>query len=122
MNHNSKKITTEMLEICSMKGVNPALIDNNQLVVVSDGVLEGKLVEGTRYSSPEHMSGWWLTTEEYNDDVNSLKTEHFYHLIEKRPDLLKYMALPYGYRFFQDGYKNNSEEIWFDEEILKDEK
>ncbi len=121
MNINSKKITVEILEVCATHNVNPVLVDNNQLVAVSEGVLEGDLVEGVRYNSPEHMSGWWLTTEKYNGDINTIKTEHFYHLLEKRPDLVKYLALPYGFRFFQKGYKDGPEKIWFDEKIAKNE-
>lgn len=96
-------------------------VKNDQLVVVSDGVLEGDLVEGVRYPSPDHMSGWWIITEKYNGDTATLRTEHFSHLLEKRNDLLKYLDLPYGYRFFQDGYKQNNEDIWFDKGILEQE-
>lgn len=118
---NTKNITVEMLEICSLNNVNPLPIANEQLVVISDGVFEGSLVEGTRYPSPEHMSGWWLTTEKYNGDVSTLRTEHFYHILEKRPDLVRYMALPYGFRFFQEGYKQNNEDVWFDEKVVEKE-
>ncbi len=93
-------------------------VSSEQLVVISDGVYEGMPVEGVRYPSPGHMSGWWLTTEEYNGDVNSLKTVHFYHIQEKRPDLAVYMALPFGYRFQIGGPE---ERVWFDEEVSKED-
>lgn len=114
----SKKITSEMLDICNSNKVDPVPVLDSQLIIVSDGVFEGDLVEGVRYPSPEYMSGWWLTTEKYNGDVTTLRTEHFFHLLEKRPDLIKYLVLPYGFRFFEEGYKKNKEQIWFDEKIV----
>lgn len=82
----------------------------DQMVSISDGVYEGDHAKGVRYPSPSHMSGWWITTDKYNGDVSSLKTVHAHHVTAKRPDLAKFLALPYGYRFFSP---NN--EVWFDE-------
>lgn len=36
-------------------------------------------------------------------------------ILEKRPDLAIYMALPYGYRFILGG---EEEHVWFDENAL----
>lgn len=84
----------------------------DKLAVISSGVLEGDCVEGVRYPSPEHMSGWWFITDRYDGDIKSLKTEHLYHITAARPDLAKYIALPYGYRFsMQD------QTVWYDERV-----
>lgn len=85
----------------------------DQLSVVSQGVLEGLPVQGVRYPSPDHMSGWWLTTDQYDGNINSLKHEHTYHLTDARPDLAKYIALPPGFRFDLSSF----EEVWFEEVI-----
>lgn len=87
-------------------------VDLEQLVVISEGVYEGLPVEGVRYPSPSHMSGWWLTTDEYDGNVETLKTVHFQHIIEKRPEIAIYMGLKNGYRFLL-GSKNES--VWFDQ-------
>ena len=71
----------------------------DQMVAISDGVMEGDPVEGIRYASPEHMSGWWFITDRYNGDINSIKTTHLYHVTAKRPDLAPFIALPVGFRF-----------------------
>jgi hypothetical protein len=93
-------------------------VDLNQLVVVSKGVYEGAVpIEGVRYHSPVHMSGWWLTTDEYDGNIESLKTIHFSHIIKKRPEVAVYMALPFGYRFNLGG---ESEHVWFDKEVADD--
>jgi hypothetical protein len=73
-------------------------------------------VEAVRYPSPSLMCGWWLVTDEYDDDVKSLMNVYYYHVAFKRPDILKYLAVPFSYRFVIDPYKC---EAWFDEKIKK---
>jgi hypothetical protein len=86
----------------------------DKLAVISEGILEGdNTVQGVRYPSPEHMSGWWLTTNRYNGSVESLKTTHLYHVTAARPDLTPYIALPYGFRF----EVGEREDVWFDGKV-----
>lgn len=85
----------------------------DQLVVLSDGVMEGRAVQAVRYVSPHHMSGWWITTDLYDGNIQSLRREHMYHLTAARPDLAPYVALPEGYRMdFAHG-----EDVWFDSTV-----
>lgn len=86
----------------------------DQLVVISDGVYEGDTVEGVRYPSPQHMSGWWLTTDRYDGDIKSLRTVHFRHVAEARPDLVGFLKLPFGYRFF-----SGNGDAWFDQKVAE---
>jgi len=85
----------------------------DRLSVISKGVFEGLPVQGVRYISPDQMSGWWITTDQYDGDINSLMNEHTYHLTAARPDLAKYLALPHGFRFDT----SQGEDVWFDEEV-----
>ncbi|WP_010604482.1 immunity protein Imm33 domain-containing protein [Pseudoalteromonas maricaloris] len=105
-------------ECCENYRAQYTPVDEEQMVVISDGVYEGLPLEGVRYPSPDHMSGWWLTTDEYNGDTSSLKTVHFTHIVEHRPEVAIYMALPPGYRFMLGGQE---EHVWFDEEVANDE-
>jgi hypothetical protein len=84
-----------------------------QMITISDGVFEGDDVQGVRYPSPAHMSGWWITTDRYDGNVSSLRTVHGYHLAAKRPDLAKFLALAYGYRFYSD-----NGEVRFDSKVI----
>jgi len=99
---------------CQMAGAQFSPSRPDQLVAISEGVYEGDAVEGVRYPSPSHMSGWWLTSDKYNGDINSLKTVHAHHVTAKRPDLAKFFALPYGYRFF-----SSTSEVRFDEKVAR---
>lgn len=89
-------------ELCSHYELPVQFPNFNQSVVISDGVYEGKDIEGIRYNSPQNESGWYLITDDYNDDIKSLKVVHFYHVAFARPDILKYLAIPFGHRFLMD--------------------
>jgi hypothetical protein len=80
-------------------------------VAISEGVYGTDFLEGVRYPSPEHMSGWWLTTDRYNGDIKTLKVVHLYHVTSARPEIAKYLALPAGWYFRSDG------DVWFDSKI-----
>jgi hypothetical protein len=84
-----------------------------QMVAISDGVLEGDVVQGVRYPSPSHMSGWWITTDRYDGNVSSLRTVHAYHVTSKRPDLAMFLSLAFGYRFYSD-----NGEVRFDPKVV----
>lgn len=102
-------------ECCDHFGAVFSPVKENQLVAISKSIFEGvNPAEGVRNPSPKHMSGWWLTTEEYDDNIESIITVHFSHIMEKRPELAIYMALPFGYRFFLGGEEEN---VWLDESV-----
>ncbi|TZG00040.1 hypothetical protein FW781_08980 (plasmid) [Chryseobacterium panacisoli] len=95
-------VVRQQSETCWQQNLIPLFPNFNQSVVISDGVYEGKDIEGIRYDSPQDESGWYLLTDDYNDDIKSLKMVHFYHVAFARPDILKYLAIPFGYRFLME--------------------
>jgi hypothetical protein len=99
--------------ICKLHGTEFKPPRPDKLTVISDGVLEGAPVEGVRYPSPDHMSGWWITTDQYNGDIKTLKHQHTYHVTAARPELIKYLALPDGFRFNLSA----TEDVWLDEKV-----
>jgi hypothetical protein len=100
----------EQHAVCAAQDARFAPPQLGQLVVISDGVLEGDPTQGVRYRSPAHMSGWWLSTDRYDGDVASMRNLHAYHVTARRPDLARYLALPFGYRFDEDGYVDFDEQ------------
>ena len=108
-------LKTTQIDCCKHYGADANFIRDDQLIVISKGIYEGKTpVEGVRYPSPNHMTGWWLTTDEYDGNTESLQTVHSYHVCEKRPDLAIYLALPFGFRFNLGG---TEEYVWYDEDV-----
>lgn len=106
------ELWVEQQRLCASLGASFTAPTFEQMVVISAGVLEGDAAEGVRYPSPEHMSGWWITTDLYDGNTKSLKIVHLQHFAIKRPDLVKYIALPFKYRFHQA-----TEAAWYDEKI-----
>jgi hypothetical protein len=98
--------------VCAAVGAefDPPLYD--RMAIVSDGVLDGDPAEGVRYPSPDHMSGWWLTTDRFNGDPGTLGGEHVHRVCSARPDLGDYLALPPGWRF-----DTRSGSAWFDQVV-----
>ncbi|HYP07554.1 MAG TPA: hypothetical protein VER03_15080 [Bryobacteraceae bacterium] len=58
--------------VCNQAGAPFRPPRPDRLTVVDEWVMEGLPVQAVRYPSPEHMSGWWITTDRYNGDVNSV--------------------------------------------------
>ena len=102
--------------VCEKFGAAFSAPQADQLAVISEGVLEGDSVQGVRYPSPGHMSGWWITSDRYDGDIRSLKHEHLYHVTAARPELVQYLALPYGFRFDL----SQREDVWFEESVAKE--
>jgi hypothetical protein len=111
-------IEVEQKKCCEHFNTEFSPVEDTQLVAISKGIYEGVVpVEGVRYPSPKHMTGWWLTTDEYDGNIDSIKTVHFSHIVEKRPELAIYMGLPNGHRFLLGGEEEN---VWFDEEVANE--
>lgn len=106
----------EQLSLCMDNKVEPVIPLIGQKISVSKEIYEGREVNGVRYNAPNHMTGWYLTSNSFDGDINSLVVDHLYHILKERPDLAKYLALPPGYRFYKD---EKEEEAWFDESVLK---
>ncbi|WP_330747206.1 immunity protein Imm33 domain-containing protein [Chryseobacterium sp. CP-77] len=106
-------VVRQQSEMCLQHDLIPLFPNFNQSIVISDGVYEGKDVEGIRYDSPHDESGWYLITDDYDGNIKSLKMVHFYHVAFARPDILQYLAIPFGYRFIM---KDGNVEIYRDEE------
>jgi hypothetical protein len=104
-------------DICQKANAQFLPPNPQQLVAISQGVLEGDPTGGARFISPSHMSGWWITTDRYDGNVGTLKVLHLHHVTAVRPDLVRYLALPYGHRFEQD---NDQERVWYDATIMSD--
>jgi hypothetical protein len=74
----------------------------DSLAAVSSDLVQAGIAEGVRYDLGPDKSGWILTSRGYDGPVHSLRQEHLVHLVRSRRDLIRYLALPVGYRFWSD--------------------
>jgi hypothetical protein len=84
---------------CREENVVFSIPEFQQLIAISDGVMNGLPVTGMRYMAPKHMSGWYLVTELYNGDASTMKVIRPKEIVKGRKDLLQFFALPAGYSF-----------------------
>lgn len=74
-------------------------------------------LNGLRHPREGATCGWylWAGESEPSSDPDFFEPVHVAHLLEWRPEVADYLALPPGYRFLiAPGY----EDIWFDEALL----
>jgi len=111
---NAVRGVNEQSDICRNFRALPMFPSFGQKIAISKGIYEGLPLQGVRYPSPEHMTGWWLTTDLYDGDIKSMMVVHYYHVVFARQDIVKYLALPYGFRFH---YTSGRGDVWFDGKI-----
>ncbi|UYV55660.1 immunity protein Imm33 domain-containing protein [Priestia megaterium] len=90
----------------------------DKFVTVYTQIFESKEIQGVRYEEDGEKSGWLLYCEE--QDLDSLHegaflTLRLYELTLKRPDLLKFLGLPTGYRFV---LKEDEYNAWEDRNLF----
>lgn len=104
-------------QLCAKYSVPFMPPTGSSLVVISNGIMgDARAIQGVRYPCPSHMSGWWLTDDEFDGNVDTLKRTHAYHLASLCPQLVHLLALPFGYRFDL----RHHEDVWFDEDVAHD--
>ena len=102
-------------ELCDKLKVDWRETDPAKLIGVSDNIHLIPL-HGLRHPIENNSAGWYIWTQEYSNDDKFFKPLHAAHLVEIKPEILKYFGLPPGYRFLigNSGY----EDIWYDETLL----
>lgn len=109
-------IETAQKEICKRYGALFCPSPINLKVGIALNVRDGLVpINGLRHSPEGDTTGWYIWAgEELSEDPAFFKALHVEHLSEWCPDILKYLGLPYGWRFLlAEGY----EDIWYDDTL-----
>ena len=107
----------EQKEMCRRFDVVYKSLDTTLKLGISDNFFSGVLpLYGLRHCQDNDTCGWYLWAgEEFSTAKDFFKPFHIYHLIVHSPEVLKYLALPEGWRFLTDG---EYEDVWFDPKLL----
>lgn len=96
------------------EGIAPQIPKFSQKIALTEDIYNGSEINGVRYGAPSHMTGWYLTSNSYKGDIKRLIVDYLYFIINNRFDIVKFLALPTGYRFYKD---SEEEGFWFDDQI-----
>lgn len=110
-------VSAEQRAICEKYGTRPFEAPEDWKAGVATN-FEGDLIpiNGLRHPPEGNTSGWYLWAGEvWSSDPELWRPVHIAHLREMRPEVLKYLALPPGWRFLIAG---DYEDVWYDELLL----
>ncbi|MET2985487.1 immunity protein Imm33 domain-containing protein [Aureibaculum conchae] len=85
---------------------------NKKLKIGIGSDLNFNPIHGLRRPKEEGTTGWYIWAGEYSECDDFFKPIYAEHLLQIRPDLIKYFGLDIGYRFLID--KKGCEDVWFD--------
>lgn len=103
-------------EICSINDSKWKPINKKLRVGVSIN-LDKNPINGLRHPSEKGTTGWFIWTGDYSESEDFFQPMCAEHLLQVRPDIIKYLGLDVGFRFLTD--KQDYEDIWYDEKIKK---
>ena len=102
-------------EICARYNSKWCPTDRRLFVGVSNDILSDPL-NGLRHPQEGKGTGWFIWCGDYSSSEDFFKPFCAEHLLQVRPEVVKYLALEPGFRFQID--KAGYEDVWFDKRIL----
>ncbi len=101
-------------DICKKYNTSWNNIDFDFKIGVADNVFTDNIpINGLRHIPKGETTGWFIWSgETFSEADDFFKPYCIKHLIRLKPEIIKYLALPAGYRFLIDnkGY----EDVWED--------
>ena len=117
MNSSKHEYISEQKEVCKKAKLNFVETDMELIAGVSETLFTStQPVHGLRHPIEKGTCGWYLWSGEYSSADDFFKPYHAKHLLERKPEIIKYLGLEPGGRFLFDD--NGYEDIWFDESLL----
>ncbi|WP_298537896.1 hypothetical protein [uncultured Algibacter sp.] len=110
------KHTESQKRICEKYNSDFTQIDEKLFIGVATD-LELEPINGLRHPKHGKMNGWYIWTGEWSNSDDFFKPLCLEHLIERKPDIIKYLGLDVGFRFLTD--KKGYEDVWFDQNITE---
>ena len=115
--HNNWNVHIEaQKEICDKSNSTWKPINKKLNIGISTN-LEKDPINGLRHPAEKGTTGWFIWTGEYSETDDFFQPICAEHLLQQRPEIIKYLGLDVGFRFLSDskGY----EDIWYDEKLKK---
>lgn len=105
-------------DICQKYNVDWVSADKELIIGLADNILTSMIpINGLRHPVEKGTTGWYIWAgQEFSHDADFFKPYHLEHVINLKPEIIKYLGLPPGYRFLIDG--KDYVDIWFDQTLL----
>jgi len=113
------KILLDQKGLCGRIGAIWQPVSPNSFIAFNESLFTSiQPINGLRHPTQGTTDGWyiWSGGEIPQGDHDFFDPIHVGHLIEKKPIILQYLAMPPGWRFQID--ETGYEDIWFDESLL----
>lgn len=101
-------------EICTTYHSQWKPINKKLLVAVSVSLNEDP-INGLRHPNEKGTTGWFVWTGEYSENDDFFKPMCAEHLLQIRPEVIKYLGLDIGFRFMAD--RSGYEDIWYEDKL-----
>jgi hypothetical protein len=90
---------------------------NYKLKIGVGGDLSNEPWNGLRHPEEQGTTGWFIWSGEYSERADFFKPMCAEHLLQMRPELIRFLGLPTSFRFLADnkGYVD----IWRDDKLLE---
>jgi hypothetical protein len=72
-------------------------------------------VNGLRHPQTATTAGWFIWSGNWSTDDNFFAPLHTAHLLDRCPEIIRYLGLAPGWRFL---VAPQQEDVWFDEKLL----
>lgn len=88
---------------------------NKKLNIGVSSNLDNDPINGLRHPAEKGTTGWFIWTGEYSENEDFFKPMCAEHLLQIRPDIIKFFGLDIGFRFLCDntGYQD----VWYDDSL-----
>lgn len=101
-------------EICGKYGSQWKPINKKLKIGISES-LDNQPIHGLRHPKENGTTGWFIWSGDYIERDDFFKPICAEHLLQRKPEIIKYLGLDVGYRFRIDD--NGYEDIWLDEQL-----
>jgi hypothetical protein len=114
-----KNPTAEQVRVCQARGVPCDPPSEGNKLGIALATLHLRPLNGLRHPPAGGTSGWYIWGgEDLPEDPDFFQPLHHAHLQEMCPEVMRYMALPPGWRFLT---ADPHEDIWSDAGLLFDD-
>ena len=88
---------------------------NKKLMIGCSTDLSSDPINGLRHPKEGITTGWYIWSGEWSENADFFKPICAEHLLQEKPELIKYLGLDVGFRFLIG--KDNYEDVWYDEKL-----